>query len=620
MKVTRFDATFEVDGKIVAFRKVPLAQGVRVQGGYRLTMTAGAFVGLRFAREDGKVFDLKAATYDIAFPLTNAAKIIVPDTGRHFMNTIYPRQVMFKFEGYPVSSAHMSTPFFVYLDGLEKVSLAFGLMGKTIDTVFKQTSPAANKKFSLVVYAKECRWRIRKPYHENASLGAMTLWQDGFYQSEGDKTWFHALRTYAALWQKEHGVKPRANRSIYKPEFCTWRVIGSDKLTHAWTVKTARECRKLGLGAMILDDGWFGVGLDSDIMQSSLGNWPRTVAGKFPDIVKTLRAIRKEGVSPLLWYCPTGIGPQSDLFEKARPFCIVNEGRLYQTPGLFHTLCPRNPEARKLMVANLRKVLSYAPDGFKPDLFNYMPTSPCEADHEHDIPTVLEATKLCFGLMYKEAMRHGKEILFMAKNDEANIDFCQYAPAVRAGDSPYDPNIMFLRCAYPNAFAPAVINDYLMLAGPETGEEIARCMIKQVTMGVPALSIDLLNTPERQKRVLRAWIGLYNRELMAVHQAARIEPQDPALTCWERIDRRRKVGVITVVHPGAAIETLPDLDRLFLLNASAGSELFVNDCRWKGGGVLRLYDFRHKLLGQQAWSGGSRVPAPASGYSELRKG
>ena len=622
MQVTHFDATFIVDGKTLTFKKVPMRRaGTRRHGGFVLTTTTGEWTGLRLRRAAGKKpFDLQKVTYDISFPLTNAAKIIVPDTGRHFMNTLFPRQVMFKWEGYFVSSAHMSTPCFIYLDGLEKVSLAFGLMGKTIDTVFQQKSPGANEKFSLVVYDNECRWQIRKPYHENASLGPRTEWVDGFYQSEGDKSWFHALRRYAGTWQREHKVKLRTNRAIHTPEFCTWRVVNSDKLTHDWTVRTARECRKLGLGAMILDDGWFGVGLDSTIMESSLGNWPRTVPGKYPDITRTIQAIKKEGVAPLLWYCPTGIGPQSDLYKKALPYCIVNEGKRYMTPGLFHTLCPRNPQARKLMVQNLRKVLSYKPAGYKPDLFNYMPTSPCEADHEHDIPTVLEATRVCFQMMNEEAMRHGPEVMFMAKNDEANIDFCQYAPAVRAGDSPYDPNIMFLRCAYPNAFAPAVINDYLMLAGPETDEEIARCMIKQVTLGVPAMSIDLLNTPQRQKNVLAAWLGLYNRELIDLHMAARVEPQDSALTCWERIDRRRKMGVISVVHPGCAIEQLPDVKRLLVLNATANEELAVRESLWRGGARRRAFDCRHKLLSDSVWDGAdAALPVPPSGYVELTR-
>jgi hypothetical protein len=618
MRVEQFQASFVTSDASLAWRDLPLRAGVYRQQGYRLTLTEGDWLALRFEREDGAEFELEAVTYDIAFPLTNAAKIIVPDTGRHFMETPYPRMVMFKNE-FLVSSAHMSTPFFAYLDGLEQVTLAFGLMGKIIDTAFRQTSPAANAKFSLVVYDNECRWQIRKPYHERARLGAMTAFDDGFYQRDTGRTWFHALREYAEVWQAHHGVAPRTNEAVFTPELCTWRVINSDHLTHEWTVATAKECAALGIGALILDDGWFGVGLDSDIMESSLGNWPRSVPGKYPDIVDTIAAVRAEGVKPVLWYCPTGIGPQSHLYERAKPYCIVNEGRRYQTPGLFHTLCPRNPQAREILMETFRQVLDYAPDGYKPDLFNYMPTEPCEADHEHDLPTILEATKVCFQMMYEEAMRRNPEFLFMAKNDEANIDFCQYAPAVRAGDSPYDPNIMFLRCAYPNAFAKAVINDYLMLAGPETGEEIARCMIKQVTMGVPALSVDLLTTPAEQKAVLGAWLRLYNEQLMPLHKAARIEPQDAALTVWERLDRQRGVGAISLVHPATQIVTLPDLDRLLVLNAGGNAEIWIQDCQWQGAGEVTLYDHLGREVDRCCWSPGEPLPVPVAGWTELLK-
>lgn len=617
MQVEKFSATFTVEGKDVIFRNVPMQKGGTYrQGGVRLKVTTGAYTGICLQRSNGARFSLDSITYKIAFPLTNAARILVPDTGRHFMDTFYPRKVMFKRD-YFVSSAHMSTPFFAYMDGLERVTLAFGLMGKTIDTRFTQTSPGANKKFSLVVSGNECRWEIHKPYHENASLGEMTCFEDGFYQKEGEKSWFHALRSYAELWQDVHGVKPRANDAVYTPELCTWRVVNSNKLTHDWTVKMARECKKLGIGAMILDDGWFGVGLDSNIMKSDMGDWPRKIEGKYPDIVRTVKAIQKEGVKALLWYCPTGIGPESKIYEKVKDYLIVNEGRVYKTPGLFHTLCPRNPHARKIMVANLRKVLSYGVDGYKPDLFNYMPTSPCEADHEHDIPTILEATHECFRLMHKEARRHGRDLLFMAKNDEANVDFCQFAPAVRAGDSPYDPNILFLRCAYPNAFAPAVINDYLMLAGPETSEEIARCMIRQVTMGVPALSVDLLKVGKRQKAVLAAWLGFYNRDLMALHKAARIEPQDSAMTCWERVDTKGSSAVISVVHPGCMIERLPDVKRIFVLNATEHDYLPIRDCQLTGPVHIALYDHQHRKLDSREWKDHDSLPVSSAGYTEV---
>jgi hypothetical protein len=306
-------------------------------------------------------------------------------------------------------------------------------------------------------------------------------------------------------------------------------------------------------------------------------------------------------------------------YERAKPYFVVSDGKPYSTPGLFSTLCPRNPEARKMMLETLRQVLSYHPDGVKPDLFNYMPITPCESDHEHDIPTFLEATKVCFEMMDAEIRKHDPEMVSMAKNDEANVDFCQYAPAVRCGDSPYDPNIMFLRAAYPNAFAKTVVNDYLMLAGPETTEEIARCLIKQVTMGVPAVSIDLLNTPAHQKAVLKAWIGLYNNQLVDIHKTALLEPQNSSLTCWQRLDQAGGRGYVSVVHPERVIDELPDLDTLYILNASSGDELYIRDCKWQGTGTLLCFDHMHNLVREISWNGGDRIPVIASGYSELKK-
>ncbi len=618
MQIDTFVMTVNADGRQVVFDAVPMTGGRFEQDGLLLDVQHDDYTTLRLTRSDGAAFNLTAVTYDIAFPLTNAGKIIVPDTGRHYMNTIYPRQVMFKHE-YLVSSAHMSTPFFAYLDNLENVTLAFGLMGKIVDTAFRQMSPAANRKFSLVVYDDECRWRIRKPYHEDSALGSMTVFEDGFYQHSGDKTWFHALRRYAQKFQARHRIVPRPNQRSYHPQFCTWRVINSDGLNHDWSIATAKECKQIGLKNFIFDDGWYGVGLDSDIMTSDMGDWPQSVHGKYPDIRETVQAIKDLGLHPILWYCPTGIGPQSQRYERAKPYFVVQDGKPFTTPGLFSTLCPRNPQGRAMIMETLRQVLSYQPDGIKPDLFNYMPITPCESDHEHDIPTFLEATKVCFEMMQQAIDAHDPEMVSMAKNDEANVDFCQYAPSVRSGDSPYDPNIMFLRTAYPNAFARIVVNDYLMLAGPETTEEIARCLIKQVTMGVPAVSIDLLNTSAHQKAVLKAWIGFYNQTLMAIHKAAALEPQNASLTCWQRLDHENKRGYVSVVHPERVIDDLPDMDRLYILNASSGDALHIRDCRWRGHGTIRCFDHMHVLVREESWNGGHLIPVPESGYSELKK-
>jgi hypothetical protein len=509
------------------------------------------------------------------------------------MDTLYPRQVMAKAR-FLSSAAKMATPFMAFLDSTEKVKIAFALTGKMIDTEFLLESPGANAKYSLVVKSDQWQWKITKPFDSQINLGTMKTYKDGFFISTGDKSWFHALKKYSEIYRRENNIELRTNKNTYDAEFCTWRVINSDKFTHNWTVETARECKKIGIDAMILDDGWFGVGLDSEIMESSLGNWPKKIEGKYDDITQTIEEIKKEGVKPLLWFCPLGLGPQSDNFEKLQKFCVENSGKPYVTPGLFRTLCPRNPEARTIMVQMLRKLLSYKPDGFKPDLFNYQPIEACTADHEHDIPTTLEALKECMRLMYEEATTCDPEMIFMLKNDEANVEFSQFAPAVRSGDSPYDPNIMFLRCAYANAIAPVVINDYLMTGKEESLEDIAYSLIKQITMGIPAISIDLIKASFEQKALLKKWIGFYNSTAKMAHMNSSPEPQDSALLCWQSVDKTNSKTILSVIHPGNTLHTLEDADQIYILNASQHRKIFIGDNKLSQKMNTETFDYMHK--------------------------
>ena len=610
---------YTVDGQELEFSGIPLEEGLYSCKDYCLELFQTDHITTKLSRTDKAKFHLQKVSYSFGFKLHNAAKIIVPDTGRHFMDTLFPRQVMAKAR-FLSSAAKMSTPFMAFLDSTEKVKVAFGLTGKMVDTEFLLESPGANDKYSLVVKSDQWRWKINRPFDSDLSLGQVDSYTDGFYVSTGNKSWFHALREYGDIYRKANNIELNPNKNTYDTEFCTWRVINSDNFTHEWTVETAKECKKLGIDTMILDDGWFGVGLDSDIMESSLGNWPKKVKGKYPDITKTIDAIKNEGVKPLLWFCPLGLGPQSDNYDSLQKYCVETDGEPYVTPGLFRTLCPRNPQARTIMVQMLRKLLSYNPDGFKPDLFNYQPIEACTADHEHDIPNTLEGLKECMRLMYEEAMNHDEEMIFMLKNDEANVEFSQYAPAVRSGDSPYDPNIMFLRCAYANAIAPIVINDYLMIGKEESEMELAYCLIKQITMGVPAISIDLLNATYEQKALLKAWLGLYNKKFKTIHMNSQIEPQDSALHCWERLDSSNSKAIISVIHPANSMQTLPDADEIYVLNATQNDNLFINENKLMQKMEAISYSYLHKETGRYVLNPQDyRLTVPAAGFTVLTK-
>ena len=74
-----------------------------------------------------------------------------------------------------------------------------------------------------------------------------------------------------------------------------------------------------------------------------------------------------------------------------------------------------------------------------------------------------------------------------------------------------------------------------------------------------------------------------------------------------------------MVHPSSTIEQLPQADELFILNATASPTLFIRDNPWQGGGILRMYDYRHKLVGQKDWTDRTHLGVPAPGYTYLTR-
>ncbi len=622
MKLKKFDVKCITSDGVYEFKNIEFATKNYTSGPFILEAKMDEHLLFTVRRKDKKEFELKHIVYDFILPLRNFGKVIIPDGGRFFMDKMLPRQV---WDSTLVSNArNLFNPFFVLANAYEEVDFAFGLLGHIYDMEFNFYSPGRNKKNSLTVDGGiangKLRWRTTKPYSEGVELtfGKIKEFKDGIFQSEGDKNWFMALRKYGEAFRKVHNLKYNKQKEALRPAFCTWRVINSDNMTHDWVIKTAKLAKEAGMKAFIFDDGWYGVGLDGASLKSTMGDWPWHIEGKFDDIRKTIKEVKKIGIAPFLWYCPIAVSPDAKIKPKVEHLLVKVNGELYLNPARFHTLCVRNPEARKLMVKNLEKLIDYGAEGIKEDLFDYMPEEPCEADHEHDVATTADGLRLVFEQLHNAALKKNAKIIYSIKNNQANVELGTHGSVIRGGDSPFDENINMLRSIYPAAYAPLIHNDYLAFTNSEEPDKVGILMLKQVTTGVPNFSLNLEKLKKSHRDIIKAWLELFyeNEDL---YFEGDFQPQNSVMDTFQRVNDKK--AMISLLYPTAREIEFIDRDEVIILNATKSKNIFVKNFPKGSKWIKEDYDYRVKLIkrNENFVFENDKIEVPSAGLTILRK-
>jgi hypothetical protein len=645
MRLSSFSITASCSGKTIVFTDVPWQSGSYEQQSYVLTLQkSGSVLKLTLNRKSGRPFVLDSIQYDFELDLINYGRVLIPDSGRFYMNKSLPRQVW--DSNFYVTGIQMINPFFALCDAFDQVDFSFGLLGYVHETDFHFYSPGRNEKNSLTVKGGisggKLQWSCAKPVVEPPlnedespddplSFDSMNVWEDALFQSQGEKTWFHALRKYGKAFRTYHGMKYTRQKYGLRPALCTWRVISSDDMTHEWIVRQAQLCRETGIEALIFDDGWYAVGLDGKGVRSWMGDWHYQVEKtiddyltgepnyKFEDVRKTVEEVKREGVAPILWFCPVGVSPDSRRMSSLEKYLVKIKHRdeYYQCPARFHILCCRNPEARQIMADNISRLVEYGADGIKNDLFDYMPASPCTStEHTHDVPTTTDGVRLAYEAMWQAVLKANPECIYSVKNNDGNVELAPLASNVRGGDSPFDENINILRSIYPSAFAPVVHNDYLAFTNWEKPDKVAILMIKQICTGVPNFSLDLENLKPAHKHLLKTWLDFF-KSIRDLYGTFNFEPQNPQMTVFQRWNDEK--AHITLLYPAAREIQWFKRPVVYVTNATSHDTVYVTGAP---AGRYRIEQYDHRLRKVKTVTrdlSKDMLPVLSAGMSKIKK-
>lgn len=528
-----------------------------------------------FAVESNANKSIECLTIRLTIPLQDYKYTLIPDTGRWYMNSTSPIST-WRFSHITNSRINsIFTPIFAFERADENVDCC-GIITNPTEIDFEIVEPASNRALNVHHRRLVTEFRIWSPTptgtQDNSAITTILAYIF-LPSSKSHQTWQSAVSQYSQIEKELLGVEGNSwQLDTFAPYWCTWVDWGSDAVTGELVERQVDFALEAGISNIILDDGWFGPGLDSDYsIELNIGDW-RPDVSKYPDLARTIQHLQQKGAKVLLWYAPHAVGPASQSYINNYGFLIHDgEGNPIQSSTRFFSLCFQNPESRKLMRDTAEALVEqYCLDGIKYDLFNWAPQSPCAGClHTHDEPSAIAGLHRLFRELPQYRIKDSHRLITEIKQDYATGQLARLATLVRGGDSPYGSYTNFERLKYIQARGMRALNDYQTFRPESTAEDIARLGLRMLALGIPAWGCDFEKLGNGQLLAIRQVNFLYSSllKLGLSPTDRKFDDQTAVLSC--------PAGSIVVAFSSTYLVDCP-ADTIGIINASYSPRLLIN--------------------------------------------
>ena len=379
------------------------------------------------------------------------------------------------------------------------------------------------------------------------------------------------------------------------------------------------ECRMakaLGMGGVIVDDGWQTDKHDG--IYDYTGDWEVSPA-RIADMKKHVDTVHSYGLKYMLWYSVPFIGGKSKNFERFKGKYLFHNARLNAS-----VLDPRFPEVREFLINLYRDALiNYGLDGFKLDFIDRFSIAPDMIDPAvaenyagRDIKNVPEAVDVLFTGIMNELRRIKSDVLIEFRQRYMGPAIRQYGNLIRATDCPGDIVANRVRTIdlRHSSCGSAVHGDMIRWHEKDSVESSARQMLSGL-FSVPQISARLADIPESHKEMLRHRIEFYKK-----HKETLVFGRITAPHFEQNYPVIRSEGeneAITAVYTENAYITLPfgKFTNEIVVNASATEKIAAvieKQC------TAKFYDVCGKLTEEKKISAGLQIlNIPISGECVL---
>ncbi len=416
-------------------------------------------------------------------------------------------------------------------------------------------------------------------------------------------------------WASMPNYTPALVPDIAKmPMYSTWYNFHQN-INVQEVIKECKIGKKLGLEAVIIDDGWQT--LDNKRGYAYTGDWIPERMGDMKAFVDSLHAF---DMKILLWYSLPFIGEKANLFNQFKGKYLHH----WESQGTW-VLDPRYPEVREHIIRTYETALiDWDLDGFKLDFLGWFyadEKTDLTARNGRDYASVNEATDR----LMTDIMSRLKDI-----NPDIMIEFRQpyigplmrkYGNMFRAADCPNMEVVnrvrtTDLRIASGNT---AIHSDMFMWHKDDLVESAA-LQILNILFTVPQLSVKLDSIPKDHFQMVKFWIN-YWKDNRTVLLDGDFIPKNPGALYPQLRSGKDNKEIIAIYDDQVIKISNSDFKEIDIINAKASSDIIIDFAINFGKAKVYIYDCSGILKEEKTidiQEGIIKIKAPLSGLIKLQ--
>lgn len=347
-------------------------------------------------------------------------------------------------------------------------------------------------------------------------------------------------------WEASYPPCPVPEAAL-QPVYSTWYSF-YQKLSPE---KVERQCRlggELGMGAVIVDDGWQTT--DNSRGYAYCGDWEVTPA-KFPDFRAHVRRVQAMGVKYVLWFAVPFVGIHTAAFKRF-------EGKLLDADQKkdWYSLDARYPEVREHLISLYERfVTEYGVDGFKLDFVDCLAspknldTSPCAGRDYGSLSGAVDRLMSDINLRLR-ALK--PDIMLEFRQSYVGPVMRKYGNMFRAVDCPHDFASNRVRTLDVRLLAGSTaVHSDMFIWHKDDPVESAALHFAHTLFSVPQVSVMLDEMPGDHIDMIRFYLGFW-REHRDVLMGGTLAPQHPE-QLYPVVLASNKAKLLAAVYGDAAV-------------------------------------------------------------------
>ncbi len=431
------------------------------------------------------------------------------------------------------------------------------------------------------------------------------------------KPYYSILRDTARWWASQENYTPApVPEAARVPVYSTWYSYHQN-LDPDTIVEECRIGGELGLGGVIIDDGWQT--LDGNRGYAFTGDWK---PDRIPDMKGFVDRIHALGQKFMLWYSVPMAGEKSEIIKQFKGKTLAHSAGMQA-----YVLDPRYPEVREYLIGVYETaVRDWGLDGLKLDFIGmFAPKSDTvlTAEDGRDYASVDAAVdRLMTDIMARlRALKPDIAIEFRQPYNGPLMR--KYGNMLRAVDCPNcapvnRKHIVDLRLLADNT---AVHSDMIMWH-PDEPVESAALQILNILFSVPQISVRLPDVSEEHRQMIGFWMRYWmeNRDVLLDGE---FQPVSPGQN-YPMVIGRTPEKLIAAIYQNVVVS--PGLNapaQIDVVNASPeNGDVVVRFSESFGKATVSIYDTQGKLISQnpQTIEAGAEVwQVPPSGLLQISR-